>query len=99
MRHGVFLVVIFAALGGCQTMKEQELVPQMQMPAKPASTARIVLFRHDALTGSPSAAPEITVNGQPLGRLGDEGLYIHDVPPGDQVAHLDRKSPRLNSRH
>jgi len=88
MRRGVVLVVILAALGGCQSLKEQTIVAQMQMPPKPAGTARIVLFRHDALTGAPSAAPEIIVNGRPLGRMSDEGLYIRDVPPGDQVVSL-----------
>lgn len=82
MRRGVFLVVILAALGGCRSMKPDDTTPAMQMPPRPADTARIVLFRKDAMTGAPSLAPIISLDGEALGEIGDETLYIRDVPPG-----------------
>ncbi|MFC3675512.1 hypothetical protein [Ferrovibrio xuzhouensis] len=82
MRRGIFSVVILAALGGCQTMKPKDATPDMQMPPKPADTARIVLFRKDAMTGAPSTAPVVSLDGEALGEIDDETLFIRDVPPG-----------------
>jgi hypothetical protein len=67
----------------CRTTKERQQVEAMQMPAKPEGTARIVLYRTDAVTDARAPAPVVTLNGEMVGELPDDSLIIRDVAPGE----------------
>lgn len=85
------ILMAVLALGGltaCQTTKPHTPVEAMQMPPKPAGTARIVLFRSDSKSGLGAPAPVITVNGEIIGTMDDETLYIRDVAPGPPEVSL-----------
>lgn len=58
------------------------------MPDKPPGTARVVLFRNDAVHGRRAPVPVLGLNGQTVGELLDESLIIRDVPPGAQEVTL-----------
>jgi hypothetical protein len=58
----------------------------MQMPAKPADTARIVVFRHatpSRLLPVSQPRPLLLLDNVVLGEAGDDVLYIRDVAPGE----------------
>lgn len=60
--------------------------PPMQMPAKPADTARIVVFRHatpSRLLPVSQPRPMILLDNVVLGEASDDVLYIRDVAPGE----------------
>jgi hypothetical protein len=61
--------------------------PPMQMPAKPEATARIVVFQHgDRARLLPASQPKpvLLLNDRVVGEIGEDALYIQDVPPGEQ---------------
>lgn len=58
----------------------------MQMPARPAATARIVVFQHgDRARLLPASQPKplLLLNDTVIGEVGTDALFIQDVPPGD----------------
>jgi hypothetical protein len=77
------VALLLPALVACRTTKERQQVEAMQMPPKPEGTARIVLYRTDAVTDARAPAPVVAVNGETVGELPDDSLIIRDVAPGE----------------
>lgn len=88
IRKILIVVLLLPALMACRTLKERQTVEAMEMPPKPAGTARIVLYRIDEATGSRAPVPVIAINGETVGDMDDETLFIRDVTPGAQEVAL-----------
>lgn len=98
MRPVTLAIGLLTALAGCVTnsSRSPDAVPAMQMPAKPANTGRVVLFRLD----SPNSKEGISLrlNSENLGDIGEQSLTIRDVTPGEyRIATVRADGSELES--
>jgi hypothetical protein len=79
-----FACFIFALVGACATTEPLET----QTKALDRGQARIYFLRESTLLYA-AAAPDVMVNGQPVGRVGNASYFFVDRPPGTYKVTLE----------